>query len=1386
MNGQRKSPFPNSGEMGKRMQALDWAQTPVGPVESWSQSLKSTVRTLLGSRYPMILLWEQELVQIYNDAYINLIGTKHPGALGRSIRQTQAESWDVIGPMIAQVMTTGIPNWVEDQMLAVNRAGYNEEAHFSLSYSAVEDDEGVIRGMLCVCSEVTIQVLGERRLRLQRDLAARGGETRSVDATCSDILEAIAEYPLDVPFALIYLREQDDQTLRLYGSVRVDTNEEIAPTTVAIETSTDLWPFTKVMAGDTAIVEGIDRYVSIPGGPWGERVHQAIALPIPSSNVSAPLGVLIAGISPNCALDESYQSFYELLAGQVSVSIRNAQAYEEERRRAEMLAEIDRAKTVFFSNVSHEFRTPLTLMLNPLEDVLQSGNLPTAEREQIAVAHRNSLRLLKLVNTLLDFSRIEAGRIQAVYEPTDLATLTTDLASVFRSAIEKAGLQLVVDCPPLSEPVYVDRDMWEKIVLNLLSNAFKFTFEGEISVSLHPVEDSVELVVKDTGTGIPARELPHLFERFHRVAGAQGRSYEGSGIGLSLVQELVKLHGGTVAVSSVLDEGSTFVVRLPMGSVHLPPEHIQATRTQTSTASGAISYIEEALGWVAQTSEDPSSSGEALPHRSSARILLADDNADMRHYLQRLLSQHYDVEAVADGQAALEAIRAQVPDLVLTDVMMPRLDGFGLLRELRAEPQTRAIPILLLSARAGEEAAVEGLAAGADDYLVKPFSARELLARVATNLELGRSRQATARRRIESILESITDGFIAIDRQWRCVYANQEAEDLLQKSRSELLGQVMWEVFPDWVGSPFEAALRQAAEQQITVELDQFYPALNTWFELRIYPASEGLSAYFHNISERKQAEAALRESEAKFRTIADTMPQIVWSTTTDGYHDYFNQRWYEYTGMPHTDDQGWHWKDYLHPDDYDRAVEIWQHSLKTGEPYEVEYRFRRAEDGAYRWFIGRALPIRDEQGQVIRWFGTCTDIDEQRRLLEQREQWLERERAARTESERVSRMKDEFLATLSHELRTPLNAILGWSQLLRKGGLKPEMVEQGMNTIDRNVRMQAQLIEDLLDMNRIISGKIRLDVQRVDLVSVIEAALETVRLAAEAKEIRLQKVLDPLAGVVSGDPARLQQIVWNLVSNAIKFTPKGGRVLVILERVRSHVEISVIDTGQGIEPEFLPYVFERFRQADGSTTRRHGGLGLGLSIVRSLTELHGGTVRAESAGAGLGATFVVALPLVAVHAKTVEPEELTLQIGDNASTDPDAPNLSGLNVLVVDDEPDARELIKVILQQAQASVITAGSTVQAFELLESHKPDVLVSDIGMPEEDGYQFIRQVRSLPPAQGGKIPAIALTAYARQEDRKLALLSGYQMHITKPVEPSELIAVISSLASLMERR
>ncbi|MEO7742363.1 MAG: ATP-binding protein [Usitatibacter sp.] len=394
----------------------------------------------------------------------------------------------------------------------------------------------------------------------------------------------------------------------------------------------------------------------------------------------------------------------------------------------------------------------------------------------------------------------------------------------------------------------------------------------------------------------------------------------------------------------------------------------------------------------------------------------------------------------------------------------------------------------------------------------------------------------------------------------------------------------------------------------------------------------------------------------------------------------------------------------------------------------------------------------------------------------------LESERAARTEAERASHMKDEFLATLSHELRTPLGAILGWAQLMRARPPSPEDLAKGLASIERNARVQTQLIEDLLDMSRITSGKLRLDTQPVMPASFIEAALETVHPAAQAKGIRLQRVIDPDAGPVSGDPARLQQIIWNLVNNAIKFTARGGRVQVVLARVNSHIEISVADDGIGIEPQFLTHVWERFRQADASTTRRFGGLGLGLSIVKHLTELHGGSVRAQSAGQGQGATFVVLLPLTAVHRASMQDARTHPRSAPASMVlDFEPLDLSGITALVVDDQPDACELVARVLGECGAQVITASSARQALQLLVDRRPDVLVSDIGMPEMDGYELIRRVRALDARGGGRTPAIAMTAFARSEDRTRALQSGFQVHLAKPVEPSELIATVASVVA-----
>ena len=538
------------------------------------------------------------------------------------------------------------------------------------------------------------------------------------------------------------------------------------------------------------------------------------------------------------------------------------------------------------------------------------------------------------------------------------------------------------------------------------------------------------------------------------------------------------------------------------------------------------------------------------------------------------------------------------------------------------------------------------------------------------------------------------------------------------------------------------------------------------------------------DITTAKAAQAALLASEARFREVADAMPQIVWTARPDGFIDYYNERWYEYTGMVRERFGDESWASIIHPDDLKSVAEQWSAATAAGRHYEQEFRVRRGSDGEYRWFLGRGVPVKDAHGQVQRWIGTNTDLHDIKVLQEQNEQLLGSERTARSEAERISRVKDEFLATLSHELRTPLNAILGWTQVLRGDPANTEDMEAGLATIERNSRAQTQIIEDLLDMSKIISGKVRLDVQRLDLDQIVAASVETMRPAAAAKGIHLQALIDPQARMISGDPNRLQQVFWNLLSNAIKFTPKGGKVQVVLDRMNFHLEVSVADTGEGISAEFLPLVFDRFRQQDASTTRKHGGLGLGLAIVKQLVELHGGTISVESAGPGQGTTFRVALPLSVVQepsASPADPERRHPQAGSTSMSIPaDSLQLAGLSVLVVDDEVDGRELIKRLLEDRGVEVRTAGSVAQAMDLFLAQRPDVLISDIGMPEADGYALIRQVRALLPEQGGNAPAVALTAYARSEDRLKSVLAGFQMHLAKPVEAAELLAQVASLA------
>jgi len=537
--------------------------------------------------------------------------------------------------------------------------------------------------------------------------------------------------------------------------------------------------------------------------------------------------------------------------------------------------------------------------------------------------------------------------------------------------------------------------------------------------------------------------------------------------------------------------------------------------------------------------------------------------------------------------------------------------------------------------------------------------------------------------------------------------------------------------------------------------------------------AVEGVLVAGFDVTAEVLARREVEEAQRLFKSVLDNVPELAWTARADGHIDYFNQRWYDYTGTTPETMTGWGWEAVHDPAMLNAVTATWRRALATGDSMELEFPLRGA-DGVFRWFLTRVRPLRDVDGRIVRWFGTNTNIDERVRLLAS-------EKAAREEAERSNRAKDEFLAIVSHELRNPLNAMLGWTRLLRAGTLPPERQARALETIERNALNQAQLIEDLLDVSRIVSGKLPLDVQTVQLARVVETAVESARPAIEAKGLHLSVVLDD-PGMLSADPARLQQIVWNLLTNATKFTPRGGTIRVVLRRADSHVELTVNDSGQGIDLSFIPHVFERFKQADASTTKTHGGLGLGLAITKSLVEIHGGTITAESAGLDRGATFVVRLPVAAVRqgSPTVNPLS-GLASRPVMAFDPPG-ELRGLHVLTVDDEPDGREIVAAVLASCGSIVAAAATVPEAMRAFERQRPDVILSDIGMPDADGYELIRRVRALPRNEGGATPAACLTGYASADDRRRALLAGFTMHVAKPIDPAELVAVVASLGRM----
>jgi len=1253
-----------NGEIVALIRALDWSATPLGPIRGWPQSLQTTVNICLASNFPICIVWGPRHTQIYNEGYRVICGDKHPLSMGSAYPECWADAWSAIGQSFENAIS-GVTSFLENQRMFLNRNGYLEETFFTFSLSPIRDETGGIGGLFHPVTETTTTMVGERRTQALLDLTARLADAEMRSEVFQLTIETLAPFDFDLPFVLLYTLDKEARVYRLSGCTGIEKNTNLNPEVLTLDAS-HIWPMEHLLGQSTFIqISGLrERMGTASCGPYEEAPDVAFAASIRHPGVDLPVALVMAGASSRLPLDPVYRGFYDLLGAVFRAALGRATVVEEERKHQEMLAALDRAKTVFFSNISHEFRTPLTLMLGPLEDALATEGLPAMQQERLQIADRNAKRLLKLVNSLLEFSRNEASRSHASFVPTDLSALVIDLASNFQSACLQAGLVLVVECPPLREPVYVDREMWEKIVLNLLSNAFKFTLQGSIKVSLRELDGRIELEVADTGVGIPAEELPRIFDRFYRVEGQSGRSMEGSGIGLSLVRELVQLHGGTIFAASVPGQGTVFTLCMPVGTGHLPAGQVHAESDALAPARHAEVYAEEALRWlpVNPLEAEPQPDSASLPTADRPRIVLADDNADMRVYIQRILEKSgYDVDVAENGVAALAAIRkGRLPELLLADVMMPLMDGFSLLHTLRNDDATQGMVIILLSARAGEEARLEGLAAGADDYLTKPFGARELQARV--------------------------DGAVTLARLRR------------------------------------EASAR---EHSLLTEI------------------------------ETERSRAALRESQAHVASLFEQTTAGIAELDLSGHLSRVNDRYCQIIGRTREALIGQTFHAFIHPADLEENVVLFKRMVDTGQPFELDNRYQRP-DGTVVW-VGKAVnPIRiDGDPSLVSVMAVVLDITERKKAEE--------------EVRDASQRKDEFLAMLAHELRNPLAPISAAAQLIGMAHLDDDRLKQMSGVITRQVRHMTNLVDDLLDVSRVTRGLVSINKSVHEIRTLVANAVEQVQPLVQARNHRLVVNLAAEKINVLVDEKRLVQILTNLLNNASKFTPPGGVIQLRTEVHEKHMALIVQDNGIGMTPDLQLRVFDLFAQAERTPDRSQGGLGLGLALVKTLVNLHGGEVSCASEGLDKGSTFVVTLP------RMTEPCEESDRPPSGQTV---LKSTSKLRILLVDDNEDVAQMLAMLLVELGYEVLVELGSLQGLERARSQAPDVCILDIGLPEMNGHELARRLRATPGMAHAIL--IAVTGYGQEKDRKDALDSGFNHHFVKPVDMERLTALLNEIA------
>ncbi|CAG8480265.1 7235_t:CDS:10 [Ambispora leptoticha] len=1419
--------YENETPVADLVYSFDWASTPLGAMDTWSTSLRANVDLIMHAVFPMAIYYGPEHTLIYNQMWRPIIKMKHP-ALGKTVNEVWPEITDIVNEIFNNVYATKKGRFHEDLLYYLNRDGYLEETYFSFTFSPIFKEDGSIGGVFNCVQETTKRVVMTRQIKALGELGHQTPGAKSMEDACHLVTSTLREHNDDIPYALIYLIEDNntEQYQRHFARLVATTFDEnlnrqihengveemkfvnghssrklpdflpntqnLVDITATINKSKSIFKKSSNICSNSDINGEIS--FSLPSHHMDSNINndntistsqnqswpihqviqtkshvivtladgsQAILLPVSTTigGKSVLTAVLICGLNKHRKLNDTYMEFLQLVVGHVGTGLTHGQSREEERRQTELLADLNRQKIMFFQNISHELRTPLTLMLAPLDDAIAACSEPSPILQDLEMIRRNARRLLKLVNTLLQFSQIEAGRLEACFCETNIAKHTLELVSSFESLAKSFKLNFTINIPnpqefekQLKKKTFLDVDLYEKIVFNLCSNAFKYTWHGGVTVRLYrEIRESKEVVVfevEDTGVGISPEHLPNLFQRFYRIESHQARSHEGTGIGLALVKELANRHGGDIEVESHVDVGSKFRVWIPTGYEHLPRKNICLetkdgvclNRVEQMYTNGDL-YLEEGKQWIqerpvqqhnspldeqttieslrslniaspllegrlAATSSETRASPPVLSDEKCvadsdklAFVLVVDDNSDMRNYLSNVLKTEFEVRCATDGRDALRIMQDEPrrPDLVLSDIMMPNMDGFALLTFLRSNPVTQLIPVILLSARAGEEASIEGLGKGADDYLIKPFNARELIARVRVNIELSRlrheliiqqRRQTETKQILFSISSKIRSGLniqgilstavMEIHRILACDSLLVLCCDPMNKGVAKIM-----------------AASSSSRDIQLLIGTQVPCRAIDdtqdAWVDqLDVLPPLDTTNKFSFPLSHN--------DSNSITTSIGTTVPRrLAFLDTIDNDIEYLDL------------------EIECRTNDFSQVVN------KTVSSMSVAIRLNSSFWG---WIIAYRKPNEkwtDSEQMFMQQISNQISLAiTHSKLMEEKMKREAQMEAAKAANE----AKSQILANTSHELRTPLGAIIGVLSAFEDSPLTPDQKDM-VNIMTRASDVVLSVVNDILDAAKLEAQKITLMNRTFDLFDLVEKTIEIFGERAGTKQIELVLLFEPteLPKYVKSDPERLQQVLMNLLSNSVKFTESGEIVLKIsLASSDTHqvtedgetgtwktgtLLIELTDTGIGIDPAFMKDIWESFSQGDPSMTRRQDGTGLGLSICKHLVTINGGDLGVQSE-LGKGSRFWFTWniePLSLAAAPLTSPPQLnSSDVGTSAQQAAFVvpAHVHSKRVFVVDSVETARSAITTMLNASVEQVTTFDDCEQALTAAKS------------------------------------------------------------------------------------